>query len=337
MNYRGPINAILSSGAMPYCAALRIVLILLFSIFANSPAAAQPPITALAFSPNGSQIVVGSQLGAQVYDLDQKQVAQLDSDLEFVNAIRFSRDGKYVAVVGGSPSESGTVEVFDWPKGQRKIRKQISDDVLYDVDWSPDGRHLVIAGHDTDGFLLDTDTQQIAERWVDHSRPVKSFRFLADPNLLVSASFDQTVRVWETVQKKAVRSLNNHTAEINAIAVSPVGDQTRLKMLVSVGQDKTVRFWQPVIGRMIRFARLPSTPFAVQWDRQGRTVVVGCEDGNVVIVDSQTVKIERQERLFDGPIFCIARHPQQDVFAFGGFKNRWQVLTLDRLISGVDK
>jgi WD40 repeat protein len=219
------------------------------------------------------------------------------------------------------------VELFQWPGRKRILQKRISDDVLYSVDWSASGEQLAIAGHDTNWLLFDIEKNQIQKTWSEHSRPVRSIRFLANPNPLVTASFDQTIRVWSTERTKAVRSLNNHTAEINAIAVSPIGNQPNSKMMVSVGQDKTIRFWQPMIGRMVRFARIPSVPICVEWDTQGRFAMIGCEDGKFFVVDSQTVAVNPGLKLFEGPIFCIARHPDQNLFAVGGSKNRWKLIT----------
>lgn len=316
--------------------AFRLLVLFLFFATAKTTVIAQPPVTALAFCPDGSKIVVGSQLGVRIYDGDQNQVGQFETELEFINDIKFSKNGLNVAIVGGSPSESGSVEIFNWPERKLVLRKRISDDVVNSVDWSLDGERLAIAGHDTRCRLLNMETKKIQQSWVEHSRPVRSIRFLSDPNPLASAGYDQTIRVWETDRTKALRSLNNHTAEINAIAVSPIGDQPRLKMMVSVGQDKTVRFWQPVIGRMVRFARLSSIPLSVQWDAEGRFVVVGCEDGKVMVVDSQTVTVESEMQVFDGPIYCVDRHPNKNQFAIGGFKNRWQVITPAPINNGDD-
>ncbi len=300
---------------------------LMWQIACPGQLAAQPPITALSFTPDGTQVVAGSQLGIQIYDVEQRGIGQIETDLEFISDIRFEKNGLKLAIVGGSPGESGSLELFRWPERKRVLQKRISDDVLYSVDWSPNGRLLAIAGHDSDWRLFDIEKNQVQKTWSEHSRPIRTIRYLADPNPLVSASFDQTIRVWQTDRTKAVRSLNNHTAEINAIAVSPIANQSNSKMLVSVGEDKTIRFWQPTIGRMVRFARIPSIPTCVEWDTQGRFAVVGCEDGKLYVIDSQTVAVELGGQLFDGPIFCIARHSNQNLFAVGGSKNRWTLIT----------
>ncbi len=262
----------------------------------------------------------------QVIDVGSKTRSDsLPTKLDYIHDVEFSPAGNRLAVVGGSPAQSGELEIYSWPQRQRLTSRQISDDVIYEVDWSTDGRQLAVATHATDCFLIDTEQYQKQQKWAEHSRPVRSIRFLND-ELVVSGGDDMTLRVWSTNQPEAVRSLNNHTAEVHAIAVAPDVSNPRTRLIVSVGQDKTVRFWQPAIGRLVRFARLDSIPLSVEWDHQSRYVVVGCEDGQVLVVDSQTAKIHHSQAVLPGPIYCIARHPKENRFAIGGFKNLWEIL-----------
>lgn len=292
----------------------------------QTPIQAQAPITAIAFSPDGGQLVIGSQAGLRVVDLNRNLNAELATELEFINDIRFSNSGKKLAVVGGSPGESGSIEIYDWLNEEAVFRTKISDDVLYGCDWGPADHRLAIAGHDTDCWLLNLPARKIERTWSEHSRPVKDLQFLGGEKLLVSAGFDQTIRLWETGRANAKRSLNNHTAEVNAISVSPEKSAPN-RMIVSVGEDKTVRFWQPQIGRMIRFARLESRPLTAEWSLDGQFVVVGCEDGRVYGVDMKTVRVAFERQLWSGAIYCVARHPGQNLFAVGGAKGNWKIVT----------
>ena len=90
---------------------------LIFGIVAMI-AAKEPPITAVAFSRDGQQVLAGSQAGVKVYHWpDLKQLRSIPTKLAHVHDIGFSPDGRKVAIVGGFPGQSGEVELLDWPDG----------------------------------------------------------------------------------------------------------------------------------------------------------------------------------------------------------------------------
>ena len=86
----------------------------------------QPPVTAISYTPDGMQLVVGSEGSLKIIDVvSAEPVGLLGTKLEFVHDARFSRDGKFLAVAGGSPGESGGIEIFLWP--EKTLRNAQSD------------------------------------------------------------------------------------------------------------------------------------------------------------------------------------------------------------------
>src|SRR5262245_22038581 len=91
-----------------------------------------PPITALAFAPDGKSVVVGSQAGVQVLSWPElKKARTLPTKLEHVHDLAFSPDGKILAAVGGAPARLGSIELFDWPGGKLLRRASPSKDLIY--------------------------------------------------------------------------------------------------------------------------------------------------------------------------------------------------------------
>jgi WD40 repeat protein len=124
---------------------------------------------------------------------------------------------------------------------------------------------------------------------------VKSSPENDSPELLLSAGWDQTIRVFEAATARPVRTLDNHTAPVNDLALRP-GHDDELPLVASAGQDKTVRFWQPSIGRLVRFVRLSSPPLAVRWLPSGDFVVAACADGKMRAIDWQTASIVLEKK-----------------------------------------
>src|SRR5262245_12201960 len=113
-------------------------LCLLLAIVVSASMRAEAPITALALSPDGTQVVLGSQNGIEIRSWPELNPStKLTTDLANVHDLRFSPDGRTLLVAGGSPAESGAVEVLSWPAGQRVRRVAEHADVVYRIAWSP--------------------------------------------------------------------------------------------------------------------------------------------------------------------------------------------------------
>jgi len=72
-----------------------------------------------------------------------------------------------------------------------------------------------------------------------HSQQVHGAVFLPDGKRILSASYDQTVRLWDVATGKEVCRFFGHTNWAWPVAVSPDG-----KFGLSGGLDKTVRLWR---------------------------------------------------------------------------------------------
>ncbi len=95
---------------------LTLAMMLVAILCGSGLAGAQPPITALALTPDQLHYVVGSQAGIRLHRLsDHKLVRTIDSELENVHDLAYSPDGQYLLAAGGTPGQSGSVELFRWP------------------------------------------------------------------------------------------------------------------------------------------------------------------------------------------------------------------------------
>ncbi|MCC6510436.1 MAG: WD40 repeat domain-containing protein, partial [Pirellulaceae bacterium] len=111
---------------------------------------------------------------------------------------------------------------------------------------------------------------------------------------------DQTIQLWSVASGQRERGLDNHTGTIHDLAVQPSAGQagSAPPLMATVSEDRSVRLWQPTIGRLVRFARLDSVPRCVQWGESvgkatdGRkTLIVGCDDGSVRVLDTDDMSI----------------------------------------------
>ena len=71
-----------------------------------------------------------------------------------------------------------------------------------------------------------------------HSSYVLGVLFTPDNGNLVSASMDNTVKVWQVPGWELLREFKGHSNSVNGIAISPDG-----KTLATGSSDQTVKLW----------------------------------------------------------------------------------------------
>ena len=64
---------------------------------------------------------------------------------------------------------------------------------------------------------------------------------------LASASYDETVRLWNPTTGQEVQKLEGHTSGVSAVAFSQDGS-----LLASASDDETVRLWNPTTGQEVQ-------------------------------------------------------------------------------------
>ena len=290
--------------------------------------AKEPPITALAFTPDAKQVIAVSQSGIHVYswpELDHKRAIRT-SALN-LHCLAFSPNEKYLAVGGGAPSEEGVVEVFSWPEGEPVTRFDSHKDSVRSVVWQDDVK-LLSGSIDRDIKLwhLKKETNAVSTL-KGHSRSVDAICLIENGRTLVSSGADQSLRVWDLESGSLIRSLNQHTKPVNALRLRPI--KGGLPMVASAARDKTIRFWQPTIGRMVRYIRLDSEPLNIAWTNDGNRVLATCVDGRVRIIDPVEVTVTQDLPAINGWAYALAMHPHDRSAAIGGINGQiWRIENL---------
>ena len=248
------------------------------------------PITALAPTPDGREILAGSQAGVFFAAAANEPPKAIPTELDHVHHLAFSRDGALLAVAGGSPGEFGSVELWSWP--ERNLVGQLDghDDVVYDAVWLGDGKTIVTGSADRTVRVWEAATGKQLVKLAGHSGPVLCLATSHDGKLLCSGSADQTIRVWETATWQLVRAMTNHLGPVHALSFRPrdgSGGAIGQDLLASAGGDGTVRFWQPGIGRMVRIVRHPVPVHCLAWNDRGM-IWTGAKDGKLRAIDSES-------------------------------------------------
>ncbi len=305
------------------CAALWLCLV-------QRVVASDPPVTAIAFAPDGESVVVGSQSGLAIFNWPELELKRsVDISLANIHDVEFAPDGKRLAVAGGDPAVSGRVHVMAWPSCELLAAMGDHVDCVMKVAWRSD-ETLATAGLDREIVIWNVQRIAVVRRLVGHSRGVTALSFGGFTGNVLSGGLDNSLRVWDGESGQVVRTFNNHTGPIQGLAVRPNADG--LSMVATISDDSTVRLWQPTIGRMVRFVKLDSVPLAMGWFGRGSWLAIGCADGHVRVVDPETASVVLDVVVFAERACSLAVHPTDDIIVVGNQQGRVQRVALNDML-----
>ncbi|EEH48771.1 nuclear distribution protein PAC1 [Paracoccidioides brasiliensis Pb18] len=153
-----------------------------------------------------------------------------------------------------SGSDDTTIKIWDWELGELERTIKGHTKAVLDVDYGgPRGGTLLAScSSDLTIKLWDpSDGYKNIRTLPGHDHSVSAVRFIPSGaagsplsgNLLVSASRDKTLRIWDVTTGYCVKTLRGHVDWVRDVAASPDG-----RFLFSAGNDQVARLWDVSSG-----------------------------------------------------------------------------------------
>jgi len=112
-----------------------------------------------------------------------------------------------------------------------------------------------------------------------HTEWISSVAITPDGRYVVSASYDNTLKVWDIKNGEELRTLRGHTNEVNAVAVTSDG-----RCAISASGDSTLKVWDIESGEELRTLKGHTGPV--------RAVIVTLDGRYILSVsDDRTIKV----------------------------------------------
>jgi WD40 repeat protein len=219
------------------------------------------PITALAFSPDGSRLIASGHHELTIWNsLDGRLLSRLQTRAERNYAIVFLTDNQ-IAAAGGRPGQEGDVRAYNLAAQPTAVENGVArlngvsdfnvlighlldtDDCVLCLALSPDRKKLAAGGCDRQIRIWDIvgePSPSKLEQTVEiHADWVLGLTFAPDGQRLLSASRDKTVKIWDLAKKESIQSVPDHQRPVFGVAVRKDGGAG-----LSVGADRTIRIWE---------------------------------------------------------------------------------------------
>jgi WD40 repeat protein len=206
------------------------------------------PIYAVAISPDGQYAAAGRANQVFLYHVPSKrELGRLTdpsliekgiyknpgvAELDLVQSLRFSPDGKYLATGGFR-----TVKLWRRPEPTKKFDLAGLEAPPRSIAVSADGTLVAIGEEAGKIKIYDAKTGQVAKTLQGHTAAVTGVAFSADGKQLVSGSLDKSCRLWDIAEQKELGAFEG-PAPINAVAIVADG-----KQVATGGADNKLLLW----------------------------------------------------------------------------------------------
>lgn len=202
-------------------------------------------VRAVAVSPDGKTIATGDHEGIlKIWDAEngteirKLEFGSREKQIE-INAVRFSRNSKKLAVLGNE-----TLTLYDTENWSEKTADytQLIDRNLFlsgwEMEFSPLDKSIAIGTFEGDVIFFDTTDLKIINVIKLHNANVKSLTFSPDGKVLATASWDRTVKFVNYPTGEILNELHGHFAGVHDLAFSADG-----KTLLTAGADFNLNLW----------------------------------------------------------------------------------------------
>lgn len=189
-----------------------------------------------------------------------------------------SQPSDYFAVTTGT-----RVQLFSIRS--RKLLKTISrfDDVAHGANIRRDGR-VMVAGDESGAIqVFDINSRAILKTWKEHKQPVWATQFsTTELTTLMSASDDQTVRLWDLPSHESTLSFVGHQDYVRTGAFMP--DQAS-GLVVSGSYDQTVKLWDPRASTSAVMTFKHAAPVECVLPMSSGTTILAAADNQISVLD----------------------------------------------------
>ena len=262
-------------------------------------------INSMQFSPNGTQLAVGTDIGVWLYDVKTGKELSLFAGAS--DALAFSPDGRFLAK-GKRDYGGRSIQLWE-PTTGRKLALTHTPSSVVALQFSRNGKTLVSLsgwkyvqdsnrGYTIDRLDIETGQVNVVEAqvvWPEHlhGHRLPEIYALTHDKFAIGKR-DGKIRLWDTATGKKLLTLTGHAEtivdnsprEVLALAFSPDGTK-----LANGSKDTTVRLWDTTSGdELARLQRHTGKGWTtvLAFSTDGKMLASGSTDSTVQLWDAVT-------------------------------------------------
>jgi eukaryotic-like serine/threonine-protein kinase len=210
---------------------------------------------------------------------------------------------------------------FEWYWLRARLRGtgltlHVSQEPVYDAEYSPDGLRLATGGADAVLRVFDTKTRQELLHVATGQIEINAVAFSPDGKTIATTGDDSTVHLWDAQDgRPRLRIEGPQGRHIFTVLFTPDGRQ-----IVANANDPMIRIWNAQTGQLeaeLRNSNGNESVTQIAMTRDGNTLASGSDDGAARIWDLTTRTCRRVLRVQEGVCLTVAFSPDAKLLVAG--------------------
>jgi len=301
---------------------------------------APPVLKSIEYSPQGDLLAISGYHEVLLFTTDGKErVGRLVGQSERIERARFSPDGRYLAVAGGSPGRFGELQIWDVPERKMTLSRMVGHDTIYGASWSPDGKMVAVGCPDNTIRAFDPQTGKQVLFNGAHNDWVLDTAFSTAGDHLISVSRDMSMKLIEVKTERFIDNITSITPGALKGGLIALDRHPRRDELLCGGSDGAPKIFKMIrtearrIGdnaNLIReFEPLPGRVYCVAYSPDGERIVAGSSHdgrGEVRMYRASDGQLLWKTEVPEGGMYAVDISPDGRTVAAGGFDGMVRLL-----------
>ncbi len=275
----------------------------------RAPVTLEYGIKSLDFSRDGDTVAAATFQEVRLVDQAGSERGRLGGHAGWVNAVRFSPDGRLLAAAG----KDDRVLLREAPFTSVRHSLSKTGNSFTAMAFSPDGKTLLTCGSDLDLTLWNVLEGKGVKTWRAGTQPIFAVAVSPKGEWMVSGGQDQEIRIWDGKSNAPTRVIQGHAGLILALAFTPEGS-----LLASGSADGTIRLWSVPSGNPSGVLTGHSGyVYSLAMHPSGRLLASGGADRTArlwSLPDGREIKTLRGHQ---DEVVAVAFHPRKTILATG--------------------